>query len=144
MSDSASTPATADAPEASAQDLTKRFRGWLVWSIALAAILYIGYSFWVGIDDVKGAIGRYDMVWFGVALGLTVGWPWEGVARGPWVAPRGPGGATRGFGGGVNLGGESPRGKFSGAPGSQRARCHAGYDGGADVAGIIGGGPEMA
>ena len=65
---SASLPAE---PE-SAQSLTVRFRRWLGWAVAAAALGWIGWSLYVGIDEVQEALGRFRWRWFGVAIGLTL------------------------------------------------------------------------
>ncbi len=53
-------------------NLTHRFGSWLAWSLAFAAIGYIGFSLYVGIDDVAAALVHFDWIWMVVALALTV------------------------------------------------------------------------
>ena len=56
----AADPAATDEPAApDPENLTKRFRGWLIWSVFGAALLYVGYSYWVGIDAVQEALQRH-------------------------------------------------------------------------------------
>lgn len=43
-----------------------------MWSVAFAAVGYIGYSLYVGVDEVAGALGRFDWTWMVVALLLTI------------------------------------------------------------------------
>jgi len=64
-------PPPAAEPE-SAQALTHRFRRWLAWSVALAAIGWIAWSYYVGIDEVSEALTRFGWRWFWVAVGLTL------------------------------------------------------------------------
>ncbi len=59
-------------PPADASSLTRRFRGWLAWSIAIAALMYLGYSFYVGVDEVSEAIGRFRWSALAAALALTI------------------------------------------------------------------------
>lgn len=55
-----------------AQSLTLRFRRWLAWAVALAALGWIGWSLYVGVDEVSAALGRFGWGWFGVAVVLTI------------------------------------------------------------------------
>lgn len=63
-------PAAGPAPDASA--LARRFRVWLVWSVAIAVAMYVGYSAWIGLGSVSEALGRYQWSYLGAALLLTV------------------------------------------------------------------------
>jgi glycosyltransferase 2 family protein len=61
------------APEPeSAHSLTARFRRWLAWSVALAALGWIAWSLYVGVEEVGSALGRFGWRWFFVAVGLTL------------------------------------------------------------------------
>lgn len=57
---------------ASAQDLVVRFRRWLAWGVAAAALMYVGYSAWVGLDAVADALGRFSWVYYIPAILLTL------------------------------------------------------------------------
>ncbi len=57
---------------ASANDLILRFRRWLVWGVALAALMYVGYSVWVGIDAVADALERFSWLFYVPAILLTL------------------------------------------------------------------------
>ncbi len=58
------------APDAAA--LTRRFRVWLAWSVAIAAGMYVGYSAWIGLGEVSEALGRFSWGYLGAAVGLTI------------------------------------------------------------------------
>jgi uncharacterized protein (TIRG00374 family) len=63
---------TSPVEPASARSLTVRFRRWLAWAVALAALGWIGWSMYVGIDEVRAALGRFAWPWFVVAVVLTL------------------------------------------------------------------------
>lgn len=49
-----------------------RFRRWLAWGVAAAALMYVGYSAWVGLDAVADALGRFSWVYYIPAILLTL------------------------------------------------------------------------
>lgn len=63
---------TPPAEPVSAQSLTVRFRRWLAWAVALAALGWIAWSLFVGVEEVSAALGRFRWRWFGVAVVLTL------------------------------------------------------------------------
>lgn len=67
-----SEPPVPEPESASPADLTHRFRAWLAWSVAIAAVLYVGFSLWAGLAEVADALRRFDWIWFVVAVVLTV------------------------------------------------------------------------
>ncbi len=76
--------ARAAAPEPpSAGNLVSRFRRWLAWGIAIAALLYAGGSVYVGIGSVRDALGRFNWLYYVPAILLTLlnyslrFWKWQ-------------------------------------------------------------------
>jgi uncharacterized protein (TIRG00374 family) len=58
--------------DASPQNLIVRFRVWLAWGIALAALLYVAGSLYAGIGQVGTALTSFRWVLFLPVLGLTL------------------------------------------------------------------------
>lgn len=56
----------------SGQDLVHRFRRWLAWGIALAVLLYVGFSVWVGVREVSDALARFAWLFYIPAILLTL------------------------------------------------------------------------
>jgi len=68
--DPAPAPRSTEPP--SADDLVARFRRWLAWGVAAAALMYVGYSAYVGIDTVADALGRFSWIYYVPAVLLTL------------------------------------------------------------------------
>ncbi len=68
----ASRPTEPPSEPPSAGDLIARFRRWLVWGVAGAALMYVGYSAYVGIDTVEDALRRFSWVYYVPAVLLTL------------------------------------------------------------------------
>lgn len=74
-------------PEATPAELIARFRRWLAWGVALAALLYVGFSAWVGIASVKDALTRFAWLYYVPAIVLTLlnyalrFWKWHYLIR---------------------------------------------------------------
>lgn len=62
----------APAADATPQNLLVRFRVWLAWGIAIAALLYVGGSLYAGLDKVGTALGGFDWWLYIPVLALTV------------------------------------------------------------------------
>ncbi|MES2638829.1 MAG: lysylphosphatidylglycerol synthase transmembrane domain-containing protein [Myxococcota bacterium] len=62
----------APAADATPQNLIVRFRVWLAWGIALAALLYVAGSLYAGIEEVGTALATFRWVLFLPVLGLTL------------------------------------------------------------------------
>jgi uncharacterized protein (TIRG00374 family) len=60
------------APDGSPTNLIVRFRRWLAWGIALAALLYIGFSAYSGISEVGDALAHFRWALYVPVLGLTL------------------------------------------------------------------------
>ena len=71
----------------SAKDLVARFRRWLAWGIAVAALLYVAFSVWIGIDSVRDALVRFSWLYYVPAIVLTLlnyalrFWKWHYLIR---------------------------------------------------------------
>jgi uncharacterized protein (TIRG00374 family) len=71
----------------SAKELVARFRRWLAWGIAVAALLYVAFSVWVGIDSVRDALVRFSWLYYVPAIVLTLlnyalrFWKWHYLIR---------------------------------------------------------------
>lgn len=67
--------------------LLVRFRTWLAWAIALAAVLYVAGSTWAGFDKVSAALVRYSWPTYLLVLALTLVnyglrfWKWHYLTR---------------------------------------------------------------
>lgn len=59
-------------PAAPPPNLVSRFGRWVAWAVALAALLYVGVSVWVGVDQVSAALQRFNWSWYLAVLGLTL------------------------------------------------------------------------
>jgi uncharacterized membrane protein YbhN (UPF0104 family) len=55
-----------------APNLFTRFRTWLAWAIALAAVLYVAGSVWAGFDEVGAALSRFHWPAYALVLALTL------------------------------------------------------------------------
>ncbi|MDP2307032.1 MAG: lysylphosphatidylglycerol synthase transmembrane domain-containing protein [Pseudomonadota bacterium] len=62
----------APAIDATPQNLLVRFRVWLAWGIAIAALLYVGGSLYAGLEEVGSALGGFDWSLYVPVLALTV------------------------------------------------------------------------
>ncbi len=60
------------APEPSGSDLIQRSRRWLAWGVALAALLYVGFSVWIGLTEVQEALQRFLWLYYIPAILLTL------------------------------------------------------------------------
>jgi uncharacterized protein (TIRG00374 family) len=58
--------------EVAPSNLLVRFRTWLAWGIAIAALLYVGGSLYAGIGDVGDALGNFQWALYIPVLLLTV------------------------------------------------------------------------
>ncbi len=65
-------PTPAEPSPTTSADLTHRFRSWLAWAVAGAAMLYVAFGIWAGIPEVASALGRFQWIWFVVGIVLTV------------------------------------------------------------------------
>lgn len=71
----------------SAAELIARFRKWLAWGVAIAALLYVGFSAWVGIASVRDALSRFAWIYYVPAIVLTLlnyalrFWKWHYLIR---------------------------------------------------------------
>ncbi len=67
--------------------LIRRFRRWLAWAIALAAVLYVAVSVWAGFDTVGAALRHYSWPSYLIVLALTLVnyglrfWKWHYLTR---------------------------------------------------------------
>lgn len=64
-------PAVAE-PAQGTRSVVDRFRTWLFWGLAIAAILYLAGSLYAGIGDVGGELARFQWVYAIPVLVLTV------------------------------------------------------------------------
>lgn len=68
-------------------NLVARFGRWVAWAVALAALLYVGISIWVGVDEVSAALAKFNWFWYLPVLGLTLVnyglrfWKWHILVR---------------------------------------------------------------
>ncbi|MFZ5476896.1 MAG: lysylphosphatidylglycerol synthase transmembrane domain-containing protein [Myxococcota bacterium] len=53
-------------------DLIRKSRRWLAWGIALAALVYVGASLWLGLEDVGDAFATFAWWTYLPVLGLTL------------------------------------------------------------------------
>jgi uncharacterized protein (TIRG00374 family) len=65
-------PDLTPAPEAPPPNLLVRFRRWLAWGIAIAALLYVAGSLYAGIGAVGDALARFRWALYVPVLGLTL------------------------------------------------------------------------
>ncbi len=59
-------------PAASEASLIVRFRSWVAWAIAIAAVLYVAGSVWAGFDKVGAALRHYAWPSYAIVLALTL------------------------------------------------------------------------
>ncbi|MDG1478846.1 MAG: lysylphosphatidylglycerol synthase transmembrane domain-containing protein [Myxococcota bacterium] len=53
-------------------NLVHRFRRWVIVAIAFGAAFYLGYTIWIGFDEVKTQFAIFKWVWFIPVLLLTL------------------------------------------------------------------------
>lgn len=78
---------TPEATSQSAAQLLARFRGWVAWAVAGAALLYVAGSLWVGFREVGTALSHFRWVLFIPVILLTLVnyglrfWKWAYLLR---------------------------------------------------------------
>lgn len=55
-----------------ATEILARFQRWLAWGIALTALMYLGWSLWVGLPQAVEALSSFQAVYYLPVLGLTL------------------------------------------------------------------------
>ena len=74
-------------PESPPRDLLGRFRTWLLWGMAGAALIYLGASIWAGLDDMRAALTIFWWPLYIPAILLTLlnyglrFWKWQYLLR---------------------------------------------------------------
>lgn len=68
-------------------NLLTRFRTWVAWGVAFAAVMYVAGSIWAGFGTVRDALVRFDWLVYVAVLALTLVnyslrfWKWRYLTR---------------------------------------------------------------
>lgn len=77
MNDPSSPPGDTDpqldlAAATRATEILARFQRWLAWGIALTALMYLGWSIWVGLPQAMEALSNFELLYYLPVLALTL------------------------------------------------------------------------